>query len=352
MGGKAKAFILSRPALAFAWIVSGIAAIGLLSVWLFTGSIGNDFGVYWRTANMHPMWAYWHGFKYPFPYLPTMLLWIAPLKLLPLWPAYFLFVAASIFALIRAVQPYLAKPEIMLLIACPPAANGLMTGQVSALMAALMIWACATEKRVAAGIAFAVIASIKPQLAVLVPLLLLLRRDWTAIAAAAAGFLLLAAIATMTYGPDIWQTWFGSLPEFRYRLRIMGIGGFSPAATADSWGLNPLPFLLLGSVAGVWLIFRCRQCDAIATVAALGIASCLAAPYSLAYDFVVVAPFLVRAIFRNHLTAAVALSTAVPPLPLVLAGIELIRKKAGDAGALDREAGGVSSRHAQPRAAI
>lgn len=325
MGAELRAFILTRPALTIAIIVSALALIGLFGVWLFTGSIGNDFGVYWRTANLPVFWAYWHGFKYPFPYMPTMLLWIAPLKAIPFWPAYFMWAAVSILALVAAARPYLSRPELWLLVLSPALTNGLMTGQVSAMMAALLIWALATRNRYAAGIAFGIVASIKPQLAVMVPLLLLLRQDWRAIGSSAATFALLVVASTMLFGGDIWNTWIGSLPEFRFRLEIMGISGISPAAVADGFGLNPLPFLVLGGGLGVWLVYACRNMPPIETAAAIGTASILAAPYALTYDLAVIAPFLVCAVFRKSVVAAVGLSGVVPPLPLVLSGFLLVR---------------------------
>lgn len=39
-------FILASPALALAIGISAMMAIGLSGVWIYTGSIGNDFGVY------------------------------------------------------------------------------------------------------------------------------------------------------------------------------------------------------------------------------------------------------------------------------------------------------------------
>ena len=319
-------FILANPALALAIGVSAMMAIGLSGVWIYTGSIGNDFGVYWRTANLPLQWAYWHGFEYPFPYMPTALLWIAPLKLTPQWLAFILWAAVGIFMLIRTCRPYLTRPELWLLFASPPLMNGLMTGQVSAVMAALMIFGCGTKNRYAAGIAFGIIASVKPQMVIMVPFFLLLLRDWKAFGAAAATFAMLVAISVSIFGLGAWSDWLASLPEFRFRLIIMDIVGVSPAAVADHHGLNPIPFMLFGGAVGAWLVYRCRTLGPVEVAAALAVGSLLAAPYALNYDLAVVMPFLVQSIFRGQITAAVAISGAYPPVPLAIAAFNLARK--------------------------
>jgi len=338
MGARVKAYILAHRALTFAWIVSILALIGTIGLWLFKKQIANDFSVYFRTANLPLIWTYWHGHKFPFPYMPTMLLWIAPLKGLPFWPSWIAWVSISIFALARACRPYLSRPELWLLFFSPPVSNGLLTGQVTVILVALMIWGCGAKNRWAAGLVFAVIASIKPQLVVMVPLLLLLRRDGRAIVAAALGFVLLVVLATLAFGVDTWRAWYVGLADLRFALMAMGIGGFSPAAAADGLGLNPVPFLVAGAVFGVWLVYRCRLCDPLATTAALGVGSIAAAPYSLTYDFAVAAPFLVLAIFRNQFLAALALSGAAPPVPLLLAAATILPRRDRESSAERREA--------------
>lgn len=207
-------------------------------MWAVTGSLSNDFSVYWRTANTPVDWAYWPGYHYPFPYLPTMLLWISPLKLVPMWSAFVAWVGFSAWALYRAARPYMERRQLWLLLACPAVINGLLTGQVSTAMAALMLWSFGNKNRVAAGIALGVVASVKPQLVIMVPLMLLLRRDWRGLVGSAVAFLFLVGLSTLLFGADIWSAWGSSLAEFRTRLteiEIINVGS-TPAAVAESWG--------------------------------------------------------------------------------------------------------------------
>lgn len=55
--GRVANFIVTRPALTIAWIVSVLALIGTIGLWLFKGHIANDFSVYWRTANLPLYWG-------------------------------------------------------------------------------------------------------------------------------------------------------------------------------------------------------------------------------------------------------------------------------------------------------
>lgn len=328
LSSRLATFIIAKPAPTIAIIVSFLGGLGIFAVWLVTGSLSNDFGVYWRTANTPVEWAYWPGYEYPFPYEPTMLLWISPLKLFPMWPAFFLWAGFSAWAIYRAARPYMERRKLWLLLACPAVTNGLLTGQVSTAMAALILWAFGTRNRVVAGIAFGVVASIKPQLVIMAPLMLLFRRDWRAVMGAAAAFLSLAAMSALLFGADIWPAWLASLAEFRTRLteiEIINVGS-TPAAVAESWGLRPLPFLLLGALAGGWIVHRFRNTGPLEATAAVGVGSLLAAPYALPYDLAVVAPLLVCAVFRGRVLAALGLSGIFAPLPLLISTIALFRR--------------------------
>lgn len=325
---RVAALILARPSVAVAVIVSAVFLIGLITVWILGDAIANDFSVYWRTANGQLSEVYSPSFEYPFPYAPTMLLWIAPLKLVPLWPAFVAWFAINIAALRCATRTYLNSGELWLLVCCPPLAYSLLTGQVSVVLATLMLWSFGTKNRLLAGIVLGVVATIKPQLVLFAPLLLLLRFDWRAIAALAATFIFVVVLSIALFGQNLWSEWMDSMDNFRGVLNREAIikAAMTPVAAAENWGLPPLPFLLVGIVAGGWLVYRCRKAGALETTAAVAAASLLASPYGLIYDLAAVAPFLVWSIFRGGITAAVAISAVAPPLPLLLTCLELVRR--------------------------
>ena len=318
-------FVLDRPALTIAIVISAITFVGLITVAIVAGTLANDFSVYWRTANEMPGSAYLPRTELPFPYAPTMMIWIAPLSVIGLWPAFAIFVAASIAALFLACWRHLTPAEFALLLFSPPLINGLATGQVSAVLAALLLWAVTTDRRIAAGMAFAVVASIKPQIVLLAPLMLLLNRDWRAFVSSALCFLFLIVASIALFGWQRWPEWIGSMANFRSVLHAEDIlpSAATPASAAEGYGFAPLPFLIGGIIIGIWLIFRCRDSAALAKCAAIACASLLAAPYALTYDLAPIMPMLVALTFRGSIASAIAFSGALHPIPLLLAAFSL-----------------------------
>jgi hypothetical protein len=296
--------------------------------YVFAAKFGNDFGVYWRAAHQPVGQVYFWKGRFPFPYAPTMLLWIAPLALIPKWIAYFLFVGSSIIVFALACRPYLRLPAIALTLISPPVARGLFTGQVCAALAALVIWACGTANRVAAGVAFGIVASIKPQMVVMAPLMFALNRDWRAFAASAATFLGLVVLSLIMLGPARWPEWLASMNHFYHTVADTGVItiGTTPAAVAERLGWSPVPFLLLGAFLGATIVYLCREFGPLEKAAAISLGSIMSAPYALAYDLTVVMPLLALAIFQGRLLPAIGIATPYNPLPLIISTYELIRK--------------------------
>jgi hypothetical protein len=320
--------VVGKAALPIALTLCAALAVLLTVNYVANHKFGTDFGVYWRAANQPVEQVYFWRRQFPFPYAPTMLLWIQPLAFIPKWVAYFLFIAASLIAFVLAVRPYLPRSAIILCLISPPFVRTIFTGQVCALLAALLLWACATERRVAAGIAFGVIASIKPQLVLMAPLMLALNRDWRAFVAASATFLS-ALLLSLAFGIDRWPEWLASMDHFHNAVTGSNIikVGMSPAVIAERFGFSPLPFMLAGGVAGAALVYICRHAEPLAKTAAIALGSILAAPYALDYDLLAVVPFLALAVVQGRIWAGLAITAAFPPLPLVISGYQLIRER-------------------------
>lgn len=325
--GRAANFIVMRPALALAVIMSAFGSLALITWFLIDTSIATDFSVYWRTANEPLRMAYAPRDELPFPYAPTMLLWVAPLALVPMWPAFVLWAVFSGYVLIKVCRLHLSANETALVVASPIVVNGLSTGQVSAFLAAVLLWAAGAKNRLLAGLGFALIASIKPQLVVLAPLLLLLRNDCRALGAAAFGYATLVLLSVVAFGVAPWFDWVASMENFHRVLinqNVMAVAA-TPAGAAQRWGLPPLPFLAIGIIAGTWLVVKCRNLGPLGMTAAIAAGSLLAAPYALTYDLAAVAPFLVWTIFRGSFAGAFALGGALHPIPLILTSYNLMR---------------------------
>lgn len=301
-----------------------------MSAWLFlryyyADKFANDFGVYWRVVRQPLEHIYsWAG-NYPFPYAPTMLLWIQPLALIPKWPAYFLFIIVSVAAFVLACRPYLSKGAIALILVTRPFLRGIFTGQVCAILAAGTLWACGTKNRIAAGVAFAVMGSIKPQLIWMAPLMLLLNKDWRALGSgAAASFLILVSTVTF-FGPDRWAEWLASMDHFKQALVNINAFhiGVTPAMWAEWWGLPPLPFMVAGGFAGAALVYACRDMEPLEKCTAIVAGSLLGAPYALDYDLVALFPFLAMIVMKGRMFAVIGLTGTLNPLPLLVVAYEL-----------------------------
>lgn len=312
-----------------AFAFCGGMALILLFEYYYVGKFANDFGVYWRTANSPVTEAYFWPGRFPFPYAPTMLIWIQPLSLVAKWPAFFLFGALSALALFLAIRPHLSKSAIALTLISPPFARGIFTGQVSAVVAALTIWACGTANRAAAGVAFGLIASVKPQLVIMAPLMLAFNKDWRAFVYAGLTFAATVILSLVLFGPERWAEWVASMDHFRNAVAGTNVirSGVSPAVIAERFGFPPLPFLMLGTLAGAVTVYLCRDSEPIEKAAAITLGSIMAAPYALAYDLTGAVPFLALCVMRGKFIAAFGIGGTMNPVPIIAATYELLRGK-------------------------
>jgi hypothetical protein len=308
-------FIREKPAVALTAVVSATIIIGQLGSWLLAGMLANDFGVYWRAANGPMSSIYSSEFRF------------TPLAHLPFWPAFIIWSSLSVISIIWACRPHLNREELLFLLTCPPMTICLFTGQVSIVLAALLLWSFRTPNRIAAGIGIGVIATVKPQLVLLVPLLLLLRSDWKALSSSAVTFVVFVLLSIALLGLDLWIEWKASMENFRAFLHREGVinGTITPAAIADKWGMPTLPFWIGGIALGAWLVFRCRRADPVAATAVTTIASLWAAPYGMNYDLAAAAPFLILTIFQGRITSVIAISSAMPALALPMSSFEIVR---------------------------
>src|SRR5205809_333452 len=93
---------LKRPALSVTVGVTLVLSIGLIVHSAIANTFATDFSVYWRTANGPAHLAYAPRSSLPFPYPPTMMIWIRPLALFPMWVAFSIWLLVSIGATVAA----------------------------------------------------------------------------------------------------------------------------------------------------------------------------------------------------------------------------------------------------------
>ena len=311
--------LIERRAILLVVVVSIAYAAGL-TIWLAhnVSLVGMDFSVYWRAAHQSAADAYAPRWSNPFPYPPTMLICVAPFRFLPFWAGYAAFLMLSVAAFVIAIRPYLSRHQIAIALATPPIINGLSVGQCSMVLAAALLWACGASNRVRAGIALGLIASVKPQLVLMAPLLLLIRRDWTAFLAAGLTWAAMIGASFVLFGVEGWQSWRGSLSTFHLILNSKDRLGMalSPTFGAELLHLPTMPFTVAGIVLGLWLAWIARNSNALVQCAAIAAASLLSAPYAMVYDLAPAIPFLVAEIWAKSMIAAVAASGALSLISL------------------------------------
>jgi hypothetical protein len=154
------------------------------------------------------------------------------------------------------------------------------------------------RRPVLAGILFGLVAY-KPQFGVLIPLALIAGGRWRAFAAAGITVAALALATLLAFGPEVWRAFFASTVLTRVEVLEQGGTGWHKIQTVFAmvrmWGGGvPLAYAVQGAVTAALaaaLVWLWRGSAAFPLkAAALTIAAIVATPYSLDYDFVVLAP--------------------------------------------------------------
>lgn len=305
------------PLLIALWVAISSNAAVIAVLWPKAQAV--DFAVFWRAVHaLHPYAANEQPFVYP----PTGLLWFSPLRLVDVWPGYLIWTAVSAALFAAAALWLYGRGATALAFISPAMSVGLIPGQTSLIAAALLFAAFATECRLCRGIILGVLLTFKPQLAVMAPLFLILRDEWTALAVMAMVAAVVATVTTLVYTVGIWSDWIAAIPAFQETVahRGLSMSAVSPAAFATSISLPRLPLLLLGCVAALVIALKSRDLDNSNTAAMIACASMFAAPYALRYDMIALAPAMATVILsdrsRKALLACVAYSATFGPFSL------------------------------------
>jgi arabinofuranan 3-O-arabinosyltransferase len=298
------------------------------------------------TAHMGPQVQprYW---SYP----PHFLFFTAPLGLLAYFPAMALFMAISLALFLYGARVWLGKLDAKTLILLSPfIAFNLIAGQNGFLTGGLMMLGlgCRKSRPVLAGIAFGAL-SIKPQLGILLPLLLLVERRYTVIFSAIVTTIMLVAGSILVFGMESWQGYLANnLPEMKKVMwEWQGIFlSFMPSLFASFRVLNIAPNVAIiahGLCAFAIFAFcvrpflRCKDDDLRAIL--IMTATFAISPYSFLYDAgplsaaaILLLGFL-RASRKNLIVLLVALLPlaafplgliAMPIAPIVIAAMIVV----------------------------
>lgn len=238
-----------------------------------------------------------------FMYPPTYLLFLAPLSSMPYFPALALWLLLPFCAYLLILHRQVRLPAAALFMAAlaPSIAQTLFAGQNGLLLAALLsagFLAHATRPALA-GILLG-LATVKPQLAILIFPVLIAGRHWTAALYAALTLAAMAALATVMFGAEIWQVystvpavareWLAEgrlpwprMPTVYTAMRLAGSGDMTASAVQLVTGA-----CVLAAIAWLWW----RRADPALSVAALFAGAPLTTPFLYDYDL----PFMVTAL--------------------------------------------------------
>src|ERR1700730_1140655 len=152
-----------------------------------------------------------HYWSYP----PHLMLFIWPLGLMPYLPAYVAWCVVGIALYLFACSAAIPRRRMLFLAVAPGVAVCIFFGQNGFYTAALLIGGLLSLDRrpVLAGLLFGIL-TIKPQLGLLLPIILLLERRWLTIASAAATVTFLFVANAMLFGLDVWlDYWHKIVPQ-------------------------------------------------------------------------------------------------------------------------------------------
>ncbi len=224
----------------------------------------------------------------PFPYPPAFLFLVTPFGLLPFWASCLAWIAITaaiyIWACSRIVSP--AYP-----LAHPPALTNAMIGQNGLLTGAIFIGGTTLlAHRPMLGGALLGLLVVKPQLALVLPIVFLAARLWTAAAAAAVTATAICLAALVAFGPASYLGFFAMMPRYAAFLREGDIPlheMISVFAFCRTLGFS----LLLSSIAHVAVALTAAGVTWIAwsrgapeKIALAAVSTLLLPPYLLTYD--------------------------------------------------------------------
>lgn len=236
-----------------------------------------------------------HIYSYP----PTAFIFASVFSQFPYVTAACLWLLSTATFFFYAARPWWPRdggwPVVALV--TPAALLNIWTGHYAFILGGLLLvaWQLLDRRPVFAGIAIGLLA-IKPQFAVLIPLALLIRRDWRAILTATATVAAMVVGSALYYGVASWTEFFGRATGKQVSV-IDAQGAFfgkmsGSAATAmlelgSGWTAAiaaQAMFSGLGLVLVVVAAWRRMPTDKLGLL----VATCtfLVLPYSISYDFV------------------------------------------------------------------
>jgi hypothetical protein len=308
-----------------------------MAFWSFPrfAAAGDVLGIYDAASLQKFQQTLYPGFHsfYPFLYPPTWLVATFWLKNFGFAAAQTIWTLAGLAALAAAgwrfFPPGWRAVGIVAMLASPAALLNGATGETGFFTTALLLagFAALPRRPVLAGIAFGLL-TLKPQLGVLIPILLLARGEWRAIAAAGVTALALIVLSCIFFPPALWAEWARTLPA--YQAGYFAAGGklnlnilvtvaanlvTLGAGAKTAWAAQAASSLMVA----IAVFCAARRAEQKFAVAMLFAGIFLAVPHAYAYDSIILTAALVLAAESSvtWLFAALALVIYLAPFLLL-----------------------------------
>ena len=314
-------------------LIAGLGLALLVDILVFVRPDGSatlalDYDVFWKAARATSV----YGGNHPFVNPPTALLWVQPLAWIPYWPGFLLWTGLSAVIFLETARRSFGPTPALIALVSPLIVKALLLGQTTLFLGAAILTAFRATP-IVGGLLLGIVAAIKPQLLLLAPLALLIRRDWRMLVASICGGAAALCASLIAFEPSLWAEWFSSLAQWHdvlVRTHVFS-NAVAPAAAAEWRGLPPLPFLAAGIIVGCLVVVRFAPYLDGGQLAGLVVgASAIAAPYSLPHDLVILAPVAVMALLRKPqlktIPAMLVFAAALLPLSVPLMLLTLGRR--------------------------
>ncbi|MEO7787245.1 MAG: glycosyltransferase family 87 protein [Sphingomicrobium sp.] len=310
-------WVTRRRTTAAAIITAAGGVVMMLVLWsLSHGSVdplgrplGTDFAAFWHAglvANSgHAASAYdpgvinaslraTHGTDYPMAwvYPPTFLFIASPLARLPYVPALFLWSAIGLGAIGMVLAAILPNRRALMVALASPLTPAVIGGGQNAFLSAGLLGAgliLLDRRPAAAGGVFGLL-TYKPQMGIGIAPLLLIDRQWRAIAAAIATTAVLIGLSALLWGVDSWKAFPRGLFNGR-QLMEQGASDFAKSASMFSlarlWGGSiQLAYVVqaTGLLLGLFTIWRFAKAGPAVRNAGVCAAVGVSTPYLMDYD--------------------------------------------------------------------
>lgn len=251
---------------------------------------------------------------YNYSYSPITLLYTPIFGLISYRWSFALWEALSILAFAIAARPWLSivRLPVAAAVALPATLVCVWAGHYGLFIGALWLgtWHNLGKRPALAGVLTGLMV-VKPHLAILLPLIFVLRREWVAILFAAATVMVLAGLSVLVYGAGLWETYFSSTTGYQISLVSQTNSGHvlmmpSLAPALFSYGFSPeWVWGLQAAVAAGTIFALCRFLpkDDHQAGMAVAVATFLALPYAFNYDMTVIGLAAAMLLYRPNAEA-------------------------------------------------